>query len=241
MHRAVRIGIVGDFDSTRPTHVATDAAITHAATALAVSVETCWLGTEVLCSDETAVHTCDALVIAPGSPYRSLQGALHAIQWAREGNVPLLGTCGGFQHVIIEYARNVLGVAGAGHAEYEPDAVDLVVTPLECSLSGQRSVVELKPGSLARTIYGTSAVEEEYRCNFGLSPRYQPTLEARGLRIVGTDRAGAARVAELPTHRFFIATLYVPQLSSQPGRPHPLLSALVAAAESHTMAGALPL
>ncbi len=78
------------------------------------------------------------LLVAPGSPYESMEGALAAIRVARSRGVPLLGTCGGFQHVVLEFARHMLGVADADHAEYEPYASStLFITPLSCSLAGQ--------------------------------------------------------------------------------------------------------
>lgn len=78
------------------------------------------------------------MLISPGSPYVSTAGSIAGIQWARENDVPLLGTCGGFQHVVIEFARNVLGIRDAEHAETSPDASELVVVPLACSLVGQQ-------------------------------------------------------------------------------------------------------
>src|SRR5262249_33544220 len=158
-------------------------------------------------------------------------GALAAIRLAREEGVPLIGTCAGFQHVVIEYARTVLGVAGAQHAEYDPDASTLFVTPLVCSLVGQRMDVRLVPGSRAAEAYGADVVEERYYCTFGLNPERRALLHSRGLRVVGVDAAdGDARLVEIPEHPFFLATLFVPQTRSEPGRPHPLVTAFVRAA-----------
>jgi len=167
--------------------------------------------------------------VAPGSPYRSIDGALHAIRHAREHARPLLGTCGGFQHVALEFARNVLGLHGAAHAEYAPHAAELVIEPLACSLSGERAIVRLRTGSLAASAYAADASTEECRCSFGLAASYVPALERAGLTISGDGATREPRIVELAGHPFFLATLFVPQLSSSPERPHPLLRAFVAA------------
>ncbi len=144
----VGIGVIGDYEPRNETHLATAAAVEHASTYQGVSAEVTWISTGRVEHDgEDALTGFDGLVIAPGSPYRSLLGALAAIQYARIHDVPLLGTCGGFQHVVLESTRNVVGFSDAQHAEYD----------------------------------------------------------------------------------FFVATLFVPQVSSTPTCPHPLVAGLVAA------------
>src|SRR5262249_31058175 len=138
---------------------------------------------------------------------------------------PFLGTCGGFQHAVLEYARHVLGVGDAQHAEYGPSASPLFITPLSCSLVGQTMHVMIMPGSRAFQAYGRGEAQEQYYCQFGLNPVYAPALQGAGLLIVGSDADGEARIMELPAHRFFIATLFVPQITSSPAAPHPLIVA----------------
>lgn len=230
MEGSIAIGVVGDRDASRSSHAATDEALRHAAAALGATLETTWLPTAGLREGvERALGRFSGLFVAPGGPYRSPEGALRAIRWAREGGVPLLGTCGGFQHVALEYARNVLGVEGARHAEYGPGKGPLVIEPLECSLAGRRAAVHLAPGSRAAAVYAAARVTEEYRCAFGIASRWEAALDEAGLAIAGRDDAGEPRVLELGGHPFFVASLFVPQLSSAPDRPHPLLAAFVAA------------
>lgn len=131
--------------------------------------------------------------------------------------------------MLVEYARNVCGIRGAEHAETSPGAGELVVTPLECSLAGQAHRVLLVPGSRVAQLYGETDVTEDYYCNYGLNPEYRPALEREGLRITGVDENGEARVVELDTHPFFIATLYCFQTRSWPDRPHPLVAGFIAA------------
>jgi CTP synthase (UTP-ammonia lyase) len=230
--RRVSIGVIGDYDPEFPPHPATNEALHHAATSLGLAVDVHWLATSSLEEADldriAAAH--DGLWCAPGSPYRSLDGALRAIRLARESDIPFLGTCGGFQHAVIEYARNVLGFDDAQHAEYDPYASRLFISELSCSLAGQTMEVRLASDSGAAGFYGRTEVVEQYYCNFGLNPVHQGRLDDGGLRIVGTDQDGEARVLELPGHRFYIATLFVPQLSSSSDSPHPLIAGFLQAA-----------
>lgn len=222
----VKIGIIGDYRPEAETHRATNDGLQHAGAALGAGVEATWLATD----EAHRLEEYAGLLCAPGSPYRSFEGALAAIRFAREHGVPFLGTCGGFQHLVIEYARSVMGLTEADHAESAPEASCLFVSKLVCSLAGRQMDVALAPGSQAASIYGATATTEAYYCNFGLNPEYQAALAEAGLRISGVDQDGAARIVELPGHRFFVGTLFVPQARSRPGAPHPIVLELCRAA-----------
>lgn len=226
MASAVRIGVIGDFNESNATHVATNTGIQHAAAALGREFEVVWLPTD----EPQDLGACAGLVCSPGSPYRSLDGALVGISYARENGVPFLGTCGGFQHLVLEYARNVLGVSDADHAETNPYASRLFITPLRCSLKGKALDVEIRPCTRAASAYGALQSTENYYCNFGLSPEYTEQLEAAGLRVTGSDADGEVRIMEVDGHPFCVGTLFVPQARSEPGRPHPLVLAFCKAA-----------
>jgi CTP synthase (UTP-ammonia lyase) len=220
--------VVGDYGAERPTHKATQRALEHA---VQPPLRFEWLATEVVeRMDDAELASYAGLLIAPGSPYQSMEGALKAIRVARERGVPLLGTCGGFQHVAIEFVRDVLGIEGAEHEESSPDACELAVTRLPGSLADQEHEVFFASGSRVAAIYEASAAVEPFFCSFGLNPEYRSGVVERGLVISGTGTDGAARVFELPEHPFFIATLYVPQARYKPENPHPLVTAFVAAA-----------
>ncbi len=224
--KTTRIGIIGDYNPDYPLHPATDDSIRHAAQALGQPVEIDWLATDL----SHDYHNYQALWCSPGSPYSSLDGALAGIRYARENGVPFLGTCGGFQHAVLEFSRNVMGVADAAHAEYEPDAATAVVHRLTCSLVGKDGEVVIKTGSRAAQYYGSARRVETYRCSFGMNPVYQKAIEAAGLIITGRDADGEARIVELPSHPFFLATLFVPQAKSSQAVPHPLILAFCKAA-----------
>lgn len=216
------IAILGERIPGFPPHDSTDDAIAHAGEALGVDVHARWVATD------EELPEAHAIWCAPGSPYRSLDGALAALRHGREDGVPTLGTCGGCQHMLLEFGRNVLGFEDAQHAEYDPDASRLFVTPLTCEVAGRTMHVTLHPTS--RLYGGATEVQEQYYCNFGLSPDYREPLDAAGFRITGVDADGDARVFELDNHPFYVATLFVPQMRSEPGRPHPVVTEFVAAA-----------
>lgn len=226
----IRIGVIGEHDPANETHVATEDALGHSAMSMGTGVETTWVSTADITDPADDLAGFDGLFIAPGSPYRSLEGALRAIEHARLGDVPLLGTCGGLQHVVLEIARHVIGIEHAQHAEYDPRASALFVTPLSCSLAGQTMEVDIRPDTVAAAAYGATTATERYYCNFGLNPDHIDDLVGAGVRISGTDSEGEVRIVELPNRRFFVATLFVPQARSTLVDPHPIVSAFVAAA-----------
>jgi CTP synthase (UTP-ammonia lyase) len=149
---------------------------------------------------------------------------LWAIRQARELRAPCLGTCGGFQHIVLEYARNVLGFKDAQHAEYDPYASDLFISQLACSLAGREMQLEFTAGSRVASIYGSLHASEHYYCNFGVNPAIVPILKSGPMSFTGSDSEGEIRVMELPDRPFFIGTLFVPQARSTPQAPHPLVT-----------------
>lgn len=225
----MKLAIIAEYDANFEPHVQTDAAIAHSSRGLEVDVQHEWLST----SDERMAHLneFDAVWFAPGSPYRNLSRTLEAVRFAREHNVPTLGTCGGYQHLVIEFARNVCLISEAQHAEYDPYASRLIVSRLACSLAGRDMEVSLKPGSRTAAAYGKEAVIERYYCNFGINPAFVDHISSSGFRVAGTDRDGDCRIMEISENRFFVGTLFVPQAGSQPDQPHPLINAFLLAAE----------
>ena len=219
MRVATRIGIIGDFNEDNPTHIATNNGIQHAAEVLGKRFEAVWLPTD----RAQEFGRFQGLLCSPGSPYKSLDGALDAIRYARENNIPFIGTCGGFQHLAIEFARNVLGFADAAHAESDPYASCLFISSLSCSLVGMTMEVNVKPGSKAAVACQSTRLMEKFYCNFGLNPAYEDQLTKDGMQITGRDQNGEARILELGTHPFFLGTLFVPQAKSVTGNPHPLI------------------
>ena len=225
------IALVGDHDLEVVAHRAIPKALGLAALSLGRTVDAVWVATERIAEDEEeALGHVDAVWCVPASPYRSTEGALAAIRRARERGMPFLGTCGGFQHAVIEFARNVAGIEGAGHAETAPEGEALVISPLACALRDVAGRVSFVEGSRLYGIYGPAPVEEEYMCGFGLNPEYRERLEAHGLRFTGFDPEGAVRAMELPEHPFYVATLFQPERAALHGHTPSLVRAFVHAA-----------
>jgi CTP synthase (UTP-ammonia lyase) len=226
----VRLAIIGEYDPAFPPHKDVDAAVTQVAAVSDAELQAEWVSTEVIEREGLPyLAGYHAVWISPGSPYRSLDGALAAIRYAREHDIPLLGTCGGFQHIVLEFARNVMGLSDAEHGETAPDAERLVITALTCSPAGQTMPVTIDGASRVAMWYGATRATERYYCNYGLNHEYEAAIEAAGLRIVGWDEGGEPRIVDIPGHPFYIGALFVPQPSQDPRKPHPLVTALVEA------------
>jgi CTP synthase (UTP-ammonia lyase) len=224
----VVIGLVGDHDEAVPAHRAIPVALRDAAKACGTTVELEWLATERITSG-APLSRFDGLWCVPASPYRSMDGALLAIRHARERAIPFLGTCGGFQHALIEYARNVLGWADAESAETAPHAARVVISPLECALVEATRRVRLFAGSRIAAASGAAETLEGYRCGYGLNPEFRAALLAGPLRAVADDDTGEVRAVELEGHPFFVATLFQPERAALKGEGAPLVRAFVAA------------
>lgn len=112
----------------------------------------------------------------------------------------------------------------------DSDGVAPVISRLSCSLAGKTQTITITPGTLIHQIYGKTESDEKFQCRYGLNETYQSAIVDKGLHVVGGDGEGAARIVELIDHRFFIATLFLPQLSSTPEKPHPLFAAFINAA-----------
>ena len=221
------IALLGEYNPTFKPHVATNAAIEHSRTAHGISVQGVWVSTQHI--ELSLFSHFSGIWVAPGSPYKNLGKTLWAIRYARKHKVPCFGTCGGFQHMLLEYARNVLNFEDAQHAEYDPYASNLFITELACSLAGREMKLNFVEGSMTAQIYGSLSATEEYYCNFGVNPDKLSLLKSASLSVTGSDCEGEIRVIELSDHPFFLGTLFVPQARSTASQPHPLVSAFLRA------------
>jgi CTP synthase (UTP-ammonia lyase) len=187
-----------------------------------------WLPSSEVTSETLANAT--GIWLVPGSPYQSTEGALLACRWARERGVPFLGTCGGFQHAVMELAVNVLGLSDAVHAEMNPDAATQVIHLLACGLVGVRAGVRFVPGSRLAALAGTEESEEGYQCRYGVNPEFRAALESAEFRFTAFDPQGEIRGGELSGHPFFFGTLFQPERAALSGRLHPIVSGWMRAA-----------
>ena len=227
-----RLAFIGDFNPAVIAHQAIPPALQLAAKHTGRTVTWEWIGTETITEAPPQLSAYDAIWCVPASPYRSMAGALAAIRFARESGRPFLGTCGGFQHALIEFARDVAGIASADHAETNAGAENLVVTPLSCSLVEPRGGIAFTPGSQLHRVFAGQPTQEGYHCRYGVNPAYRARLETAGLRFTGFDDAGDIRAFELPGHPFFVGTLFQPERSALRGLRHPLIEAFITAAQA---------
>lgn len=225
-----RIALVGDYDPKVTAHRAIPLALERAARVTGTPVTWDWIGTPELV-DGAASRLDDyvGIWLVPGGPYASTEGALGAIRCARESRRPYLGSCAGFQHAVLEYARNVWGIPGAAHAELDPAAPDPVIARLSCSLVEVKGTIRPVAGTRLAAWYGIDEVTEGYHCNYGVSPDWAERLDEPPLTVAARDTAGAIRAIELQCHPFFVATLYQPERSALAGHDHPLIQAFVRA------------
>jgi CTP synthase (UTP-ammonia lyase) len=231
------VGLIGDYSPDVPAHIAIPKALELARAVGDRDIAWRWIETRALRVPADDLAECAGIWVAPGSPYANTAGVLQSIRWARKQRRPFLGTCGGFQHALIEFGRNVAGLVGADHAETAPDAQILLVTRLACSLVEKSAAVRLVSGSRLRAAYGTDEATEAYHCNYGLNAKYHRALEEAGLRFTAFDAEGAVRAAELPAHPFFVGTLFQPERAALRGELPPVVKAFVDAVINRARGG----
>jgi CTP synthase (UTP-ammonia lyase) len=248
MPNSINIGIIGDFDENKPSHIATNSALLHAAGFLSIALKIDWLGTGNLRKKSTkdTIGQYQGLLAAPGTPYFFADGAVKGIKLAREMNIPFLGTCGGSQYTLLEFARNVANMTNAVHTELTPKTDMPLLIPVACTVDtpkkkGHRLEGEMKisvvPGTTAFKLYGKTEITESFACSYELNPEYKDRLVENGLTISGWSEDAKARIIELHSKRFFMGTGFLPQLNSTPENPHRIILAFTkAASETETPA-----
>jgi CTP synthase len=237
----VRIAIVGKYTHLVDTYMSLNEALRHGAVASQVAVELQYVDSEAIdvSNPSALLEGCDGVLVPGGFGVRGTEGKIAAIRWARETNTPFFGICLGLQMAVVEYCRNVLGLAGAMSTEFDPDTPHPVIELME----HQRGVARkggtmrlgaypclLDEGSVARRIYGQAEISERHRHRFEVNPRYHEHLRG-DLAISGwsPDRV-LAEMVELRGHRYFVACQFHPEFKSRPLAPHPLFAAFVKAA-----------
>ncbi|WP_434560251.1 CTP synthase C-terminal region-related (seleno)protein [Pseudomonas sp. R1-6] len=231
--RPLNIALIGDHDPQITAHRAIPLAFELASKQTSHEIRFQWLGTSHI-TNTAVLEDFDGVWCVPGSPYQHEEGALRAIRFAREQHRPFLGTCGGFQHAVLEYARNVMGWADAVHGETSPEAERALLTPLSCALVETIDSLQLDAESLIAKAYGRRTVSEGYHCRFGVNPDLEKDLLNQRLHAVARDSDGGLRAVELQGHPFFVATLFQPERAALEGRVPPLVSAFVEACAEQT-------
>ncbi len=238
----VRIGIVGKYVTLPDAYLSVNEALRHAAIHHGASLEMEWIQAEDAegLLAEGRLRDLDGIVIPGGFGERGIEGKIAAANYARENLIPCLGLCLGMQVMTVEYARNVLGLAGANSTEFEPTTAHPVIDLMD-SQRGVTNVggtmrlgayfAELGPGSQVAGVYGQGVVSERHRHRYEFNNRYRSRFEDFDIVLCGKspdDRL--VEFIELRGHPFWIGTQAHPEFKSRPNRPAPLFSGLVAAA-----------
>ena len=185
------------------------------------------LATEWVATDSGFdVTAYDGVWLVPGSPYADDAAVLRALTVVRERGIPFLGTCGGMQYAVLEYARSVLGEP-ATHAESEGASEDNVVVGLACSLQGEERLVTPAPGTRFAS-WVTEPFVGMHFCSYAATPAVVARLEATGVVVGATAPDAGAEVLEFPDHPFYVASMFQPHVGALAGGPvHPLVTAFV--------------
>lgn len=218
-----QIALVGDFNDAVTAHQAIPVALQLEAEARGTGLGFDWCHTGKTCD----LERFDGLWVVPASPYANPENAFAAIRHARETDLPFLGTCGGYQHALVEYARNVLGYPDAGLAEDDPECEMPLVSALTCALVEVADPVYPVKGSRFAELVGDAPIEEQYHCSFGLNPDHAHVFDGSDFEVAARDGVGAVRAMALKTHPFFLGTAFQPERAALRGQRHPVVTAFV--------------
>jgi CTP synthase len=242
----VRIAIVGKYVNLHDAYLSVIEALKHGGFAHGAVVELEWISSDDLAGGAvgSALGGADGILVPGGFGVRGVEGKIEAIRFAREREIPFLGICLGLQCAVIEFARNVCGLAGANSSEFDPASPHPVID----LLPGQKNVTELGgsmrlgaqpchlvPGTRAAAAYDDApVVRERHRHRFEVNPAYHELLQEGGMVLSGRSSDDLVEIVELPGHPFFLAGQFHPELRSRPTRPHPLFRDFVGAAHART-------
>ncbi len=260
----VNIAMVGKYVQIRDSYISLNEALRHAGLKSRTRVQVHYVESTDLESAGTAsLAGMDAILVPGGFGERGIEGKIAAVRYAREQGVPYLGICLGMQVAVIEYARSVLGLAGANSTEFERGAKDPVIALITewrdrtgetlkrddrselggtMRLGAQES--RILTGTLARQVYGRDVIHERHRHRFEFNNNYLEAMQKVGFSISAYSEDGLVEIVELPAHPWFIGVQFHPEFTSNPRDGHPLFTSFVRAAREHATrereAGKLP-
>lgn len=247
--REVEVALVGKYIDLHDAYLSVSEALKAGGFANWTEVKIRWVTAdecETLEDAGRALNGVDAVLVPGGFGNRGIEGKIGALHWARKNKVPTLGICLGLQCMVLEVARNILGLKHASSTEFDPDTSQPLIATMEEQLAfvdgagdlggtmrlGNYNAV-LKDGSLMSKIYGTTTVVERHRHRYEVNNKYRDDLQKAGLHICGTSPDG--KLVEFvefdpAVHPYFVATQAHPEFRSRPTNPHPLFAGLIKAA-----------
>jgi CTP synthase len=249
----VDIGMVGKYVQIRDSYISLNESLMHGGIKTRTRVNIHYFESQdIERSGAAALQKMDAILVPGGFGDRGIEGKIQAIRFARENGIPYLGICLGMQLAIIEYARNVLALKGANSTEFDRATNHPVIALItewqdlgrgqqvrdeKSELGGSMRLgaqeAKLKPGSLARMLYGKESIFERHRHRYEFNNHYLDELSANGLSFSGFSADGLVEFIELPSHPWFVASQFHPEFTSTPRDGHPLFTGFVRAAREY--------
>jgi CTP synthase len=235
----LKIALVGKYVELHDAYMSVKEALKHACLNQNANVEILWIHSAKL-EENTGwdlVHEADGILVPGGFGDRGIEGKIRAITYARENKIPFLGLCLGMQLMVVEFARNILGLAQANSTEFSKDTPFPVID----LLPGQRKITDkggtmrlglypckMKKKTIAYKAYSRKQVEERHRHRYEVNNAYRDELEKAGMIFSGQSPDGIlAEIAELKNHPFMVGSQFHPEFLSRPNRPHPLFNAFI--------------
>jgi CTP synthase len=238
----VSIAVVGKYTDLVDSYKSIHEALVHGGIANDVRVAIDWISSEDISGPEDATRLADhdGLLVPGGFGVRGVEGMVRAVQYARENEVPFFGICLGLQSAIIEFARNMCDLEGSHSREFAPECADPVVSLMD----SQRQITDmggtmrlgaypckLTRGSRAAAIYGIEEISERHRHRYEVNNEYREVFAQNGMQMCGLSPDGMlVEIIEIPSHPWYIATQFHPELKSRPAHPHPLFASFIEAA-----------
>jgi CTP synthase len=249
--RDVNIALVGKYVDLTESYKSLSEALIHAGIHTGARIRIDYVDSESIEKNGVAcLKNMDAILVPGGFGKRGVEGKIRAIRYARENRIPYLGICLGMQLAVIEYARHVVGLAGAHSTEFEPDTPHPVIALITewqdrdgrverrdstselggtMRLGGQECILE--PASVVSEVYGSERIIERHRHRYEVNAHYLPRIQQAGLKVSGKSaKEGLCEMVELPDHPWFVGCQFHPEFTSTPRDGHPLFKAFVQAA-----------
>lgn len=245
--QTVKIGLVGKYVELHDSYISVNEALKHGGIATHSAVDIHWIDSETLEGDDVDLDAIlgdmDGILVPGGFGSRGIEGKINACRYARTHGVPYLGICLGMQIAIIEFARDVLGMADANSAEIDPSTthpvIDILpeqkdVTDMGGTMRLGQYPCTLNPESKAYSLYGASMIYERHRHRYEVNNDYREDLLNHGVLFAGTSPDNhIVEMMELPAHPWYVACQFHPEFKSRPNKPHPLFRGFVTAAAKH--------
>jgi CTP synthase len=249
----VNIAMVGKYVQIRDSYISLNEALQHAGLKTRTRVKVHYVeSTDIENAGTAALDGMDAILVPGGFGERGIEGKIAAVRYARENGIPYLGICLGMQVAVIEYARHVLGLAGANSTEFQRAAADPVIALITewrdrsgetlkrddksdlggtMRLGAQES--RIRPGTLARSVYGRDSIHERHRHRYEFNNNYMERMQKAGFAFSAFSEDGLVEIVELASHPWFLAVQFHPEFTSNPRDGHPLFTGFVRAARDH--------